>query len=142
VKIKPHQKQSLIKDIPRPSVKREEQNCHLVFSFKYLDRNQGQTFEEWEGDGILAESLNTLAGYCHDTLQKQCCTDSFKPYQDFPPTDKTEYTFPEHVPPDALWASMHISGKQCLVGHVFRNVFYVVFLDKNHRFFITSKKHT
>lgn len=142
IKVKPHQKQSLLKGIKKPSSSDERHNEHLVVSFKYLDNKQGQTFEDWEKDHILAESLNTLAGYCHDTLQNQCHTASFKPYKNFPSKENTEYDFPDHVPQDACWASMHINGKQCLVGHIFSNVFYVVFLDKHHRFWISKKKHT
>lgn len=135
-KINPQKRGSLLKDIKKPSIKDEEQNGHMVISFKHLDRNQGQTFDCWEQKQILADALETLSGYCHDTLQKQCCTDSFKPYSSFPPPGKTDFKFPEHVPPDAQWASMHIKGKQCLAGHIFKNIFYVVFLDKDHRFWI------
>lgn len=140
--IKPHLKPSLIKNITKPSIKKEEDNNHLVISLKYLDKNQGQTFEDWEKNKILAHSLETLAGYCKDTLQNQCRTDSFKTYKSFPPKEKTDFYFPSHIPEDAEWASMHIKGKQCLAGHIFRNVFYIVFLDKDHRFFITEKKNT
>ena len=139
-KIKPHFKRSLLANIKKTSIKEENQNFHLVISFKHLDKSQGQTFSDWENNRILADALDTLANYCHDTLQKQCCTDSFKTYSAFPPDDKTDYHFPAHVPPDALWASMHIKGKQCLVGHIYRNVFYIIFLDKDHRFWIAKKK--
>jgi hypothetical protein len=137
-KVKPHLRKNLLQDIKKSSVQEEQEKYHLVISFKHLDRSQGQTFNEWEQDQILSDALNTLAYYCHDTLQRQCCTDSFKPYPNFPPRDKTDFNFPNHVPPDARWASMHINGTQCLVGHVYKNTFYVVFLDKNHRFWITD----
>lgn len=137
-KLKPHQRPSLLKNIPRPSIKNESDNNHLVISFKYFDRNQGQSFKDWEEENILASTLETLSSLCNDTLQKQCCTDSFKPYKNFPPRHKTNFSFPDHVPPDAQWASLHINGKQCVAGHIFRNTFYIVFLDKDHRFFISD----
>jgi hypothetical protein len=31
--------------------------------------------------------------------------------------------------------SMHIKGLPCVAGHMVQNVFYVVFLDKHHKFF-------
>jgi hypothetical protein len=142
IKIKPHQKESLLKNIRKPTVKEEYDKSHFVISFKHLDRNQGQTFKEWEAEKILARAVNTLSGYCHNTLQAQCHTDNFTAYGNFPPKDKTDFVFPNHVPQDAEWASMHITGKQCLVGHIFRNIFYVVFLDKNHKFWKVEKKRT
>lgn len=138
MKVKPHQRQSLLKQIPKSSVKAEEVNGHMVVSFKHIDQTQGQTFQQWETEGILADALETLSHYCKDTLQRQCSTDSFKHYKGFPPNDKTDYHQPSHVPQDADWASMHINGKQCLVGHIFKNTFYVVFLDKDHRFWISD----
>lgn len=141
MKIKNHLRENPLKNIKKTSIKEEDQN-HFVISFKHLDKNQGQTFHEWERDGILAQALNTLSNYCHDTLQNQCFTENFKSYGNFPPSNKTEYYFPQHVPLDAEWAAMHVNGRQCLAGHIFRNVFYVVFLDKNHKFWISDKKHT
>lgn len=32
----------------------------LVFGLKYLDRSQGQTFEDWEVNEILAKALNSV----------------------------------------------------------------------------------
>jgi hypothetical protein len=139
-RVKPHLRGSLLQNIKKPSIEDEEEKSHLVISLKHLDRNQGQTFNQWEEDRILADALDVLCGYCHDTLQKQCCNEKFKPYSSFPPPDKTEYYFPSHVPPDAHWACMHVKGKQCVVGHIVRNVFYIVFLDKEHRFWISEKK--
>jgi len=141
IKIKPHQKESLIK-ISKLKAQEEHDKKHLVISFKHLDRNQGQKFEEWESDKILARALETLSGYCNDTMEAQCCTERFKPYGNFPPPDKTDFKFPAHVPPDANWVSMHITGLQCVAGHIFHNVFYVVFLDKNHKFWKSKKSHT
>lgn len=142
MKIKNHLKDTPLKNIKKSSIQEEFDKNHLVISFKHLDKTQGQTFDDWEKDGILSGALETLSSFCHDTVQNQCCTDKFKPYGNFPSQGKTDFCFPSHVPPDADWASMHINGLQCLVGHIFKNIFYVVFLDKNHRFYISTKKHT
>lgn len=142
MKIKNHLRDAPLKNIKKYSIQEEFDKQHLVISFKHLDKNQGQTFSDWENDGILSEALETLSSFCHDTVQKQCCTDKFKPYGNFPTKEKTDFTFPNHVPPDAEWASMHINGLQCLAGHIYKNIFFVVFLDKNHRFYISTKKHT
>ena len=111
----------------------------FVVSFQYLDRNQGQTFEEWEKEGLLVNMLNTLRDYCQKTMEENKGP-KFKEYGSFPP--KTAFKHPKHVPHNASWASLHLNGKTCLGGHIYENVFYVVFLDKEHKFWICEKKHT
>ena len=127
-----------INDIANEQYKaREKEN--FVVSFQDLDKTQGQTFEDWEKDGLLLNMLNTLEQYCKKTIQENKGK-SFKEYGYFPP--KTKFKYPPHVPEDASWASLHLTGKQCLGGHIYKNVFNVVFLDKNHEFWISEKKHT
>lgn len=111
----------------------------LVISFQYLDRNQGQTFEDWEKEGLLINMLNTLRDYCQNTMLENKGP-NFKEYGHFPKESKFKH--PEHVPKDASWASLHLSGRVCLGGHIYENIFYIVFLDKNHEFWISKKKHT
>lgn len=117
----------------------QKYNDNFAISFEYLDRNQGQTFEDWEKEGLLVDMLNTLRDYCVKSLQENK-GEKFKVYGNFPP--KSKFKHPKHVPKDADWACLHISGKVCLAGHVYENIFYVVFLDKNHEFWISKLKHT
>ena len=112
---------------------------NFVISFEYLDRNQGQDFEDWAREGILVNLLNTLRDYCKEPVYKQT-GDKFKIYGSFPPRSKFKH--PVYVPKDVKWASLHIAGKNCIAGHVYENIFYVVFLDKNHEFWLCDKKHT
>ncbi|RNB52684.1 hypothetical protein EDM57_21085 [Brevibacillus gelatini] len=113
----------------------------FVISFKHLDRQQGQSLSDWESLGILSQAIETLRGYCGETLHSRL-DNKFTIYGKFPPSDKTDFTHPKHVPEDAEWARIHVNGKVCIVGHVVRNIFNVVFLDKDHRFWISEKKHT
>jgi hypothetical protein len=107
----------------------------IVFNFKFLDSAQGQTFCEWEKEGILSQALDVFKNYSSQKLSSAFST-KFKSYKDFP--KKTAFTHPKHVPEDARWASMHLQGKECVIGHIHQNVFYVVFLDKDHRFYISD----
>ena len=86
-------------------------------------------------------AFETLHGYSAGGLRAQF-NKKFKSYGGFPSPEVCDYTHPKHIPEDAEWASMHIMGKPCLIGHIVGNVFYLVFLDKEHRFWITEKKHT
>lgn len=144
--IKPQKKTGLAFGISKnPLAEYDEQELlsnMFLLSFKDLDRSQGQTLEEWEREGILARAMDVLRNYCCAPLLSQCNTDKFTNYGKFPPSKDTEFTHPKHVPDDAEWARIHVTGRQCIAGHVLRNVFYVVFLDKDHGFYISKLKHT
>lgn len=84
---------------------------NFVISFQYLDRNQGQDFDDWEKDGLLVNMLNTLRDYCKEPIRNQF-SDKFKQYGNFP--IKSKFRHPVHVPKDVNWASLHITGKACL----------------------------
>ena len=141
---KPHQKQSLITEslIKVKSKNQLSTEAFFLISFRHLDKNQGDNLRSWEKYNILAHSIEVLAGYCNNTLTSQANNKKFTIYGDFPPSDKTDFTFPKHIPEDADWARIHITGKQCLVGHIVQNIFYVVFLDKEHKFWKSNKKNT
>lgn len=138
--IKPHQRKSLIANVERPKVGDLAHAKGLVFSLKHLDKSQGQTFDQWESERLLADMLVTLHGFCQRESHLECRGDSFTVYGSFP--KKSDFKHPEHVPPDAQWARIHVKGKPCIGGHVFQNIFYIVFLDKDHRFWVTEKKNS
>jgi hypothetical protein len=114
----------------------------IVLSFKDFDRNQGQSFQEWEGEKLLALAVSKLREVCQLTVGQATAQQIIKPYTKvgFPPESGFEY--PKHVLPDVTWCSMHIQGKECVIGYFEDNIFQVVFLDKDHEFWITKKKHT
>jgi hypothetical protein len=103
----------------------------LVFNFKFFDPSQGQGFDEWAKEGLLAQTLEMFKEYSRQ-LVPACFSARFKCY-DAMPRD-SEFRHPRHVPEDATWASMHLQGLPCIIGHMYRNVFYVVFLDRHHKF--------
>ena len=119
-----------------------EQDSHFLLSLRHLDRRQGQTFSEWEELNILAKAMEALQGYSSRGLIEGVDGDKFTIYGNFPPVEKTDFYHPKHIPPDARWARIHVNGLICLVGHVENNIFNVVFLDKDHRYWKSEKKHT
>lgn len=133
-----------IKSRPQPPAftsrkARPIETVHLCFSFKYFDPSQGQTFDDWHKDNLILPLLEKLKEYSKLSIM-EAQLNRFTIYDTFPP--KSDFKHPEHVPTDASWASMHIKGKECVIGHIVAHIFYIVFLDKNHRFWITEKKHT
>ena len=47
--------------------------------------------------------------------------------------------YPQGVPEDAKWARIHILNRTVIIGHVVGDTFYVVFLDKTHKFYLTGR---
>jgi hypothetical protein len=111
----------------------------MLFSFRDFDHTQGQTFAQWGDAELLRVLLDKMKEYSRKTIP-EAQRASFTIYGAFPPHSR--FTSPKHIIPDALWASMHIQGKECIAGHLIDNVFYVVFLDREHHFWPTEKKHT
>lgn len=88
---------------------------------------------------MLANALKVLEGYCKRPLLQQIDGDKFTRYGDFPPPEKTRFVHPQHVPEDACWARIHITGKAVLAGHIVEDTFFIVFLDKTHKFYLTKR---
>ncbi|MFZ4705408.1 MAG: hypothetical protein ACOYMF_05310 [Bacteroidales bacterium] len=138
-KPKPHQQPSIINSILKQKPDYEIDNqTRFLLSFSHLDSTQGDSLKDWENNGMLARAIDTLSGLCKDNLTNQLGNQKFKNYGSFPPKNKTDYIFPKHITEEASWSSIHVTGKQCIIGHVVRNVFYVVFLDGQHRFWISE----
>jgi hypothetical protein len=114
----------------------------IVLSLYYFDRNQGQSFKEWEDEQLLALALVKLMELCQYTRGQATAQQIVKPYTKvgFPPD--SAFVHPKHVLPDVIWCSMHIQGKECIIGFFEDNIFHIVFLDKEHEFWKTYKKNT
>ena len=112
----------------------------LVVSFQNLDPNQGQSFQEWQDIGLAAQLLERLRQICALTPQDALAQQILKNYSkvDFPP--KSKFVHPKHVPAGVTWCVMHLQGKEVVAGYIRNNVFYIVFLDKDHEFWPTNKK--
>jgi hypothetical protein len=123
-------------------IKQGKKEPLIVLSFRDFDRNQGQNFEEWEEVKLLALAISKLRDICQLTRVQATRQQIIKQYSnvDFPPN--TAFEHPKHVLPDVTWCSMHIQGKECIIGHFEDNIFHIVFLDKNHEFWISKKKNT
>ena len=63
---------------------------------------------------------------------------------------RSDFYHPKSVPFDVEWARFRLEGDMRLIGFVIpnqialekglpNNVFYIVFLDKDHRFYLTKK---
>ena len=115
---------------------------YIVLSFKDFDGNQGQTFEYWERVNLLSLAIRKLQGVCGLTRMDATRQQIIKEYPKGKFPENSDFSHPKHILEDISWCSMHIQGKECVIGYFEENIFYVVFLDKDHRFWITEKKNT
>lgn len=122
----------------RPDLSRKREK-YIVLSFRYFDRSQGQNFKEWEENEILSTATEKLSSLCQMTVSQATHQQIVKVYTkvEFPP--KSKFTYPKQVPDGVNWGSMHIQGKECVVGFFEDNVFNIVFLDMNHEFWPSKK---
>jgi hypothetical protein len=118
----------------------------MTFSFKDFDETQPakdpQTLEKWQKESLLKPlflRLIDISKLSRDEAVKQA---QIKVYGDFPP--KTDFTHPKHVDQHVSWGVIKSIGGQkgTVAGYIIENTFYIVFLDQNHRFWISEKKNT
>lgn len=139
-RIKKHkQKSSISKVLDNKENNLTNYPGNLKFSFEDFSSNQkyASSFADWQKVGLLSKAMETIQGYCTNPIQYDGAKCAL--YNDFPPKNKTLFKFPDHVTPDANWARIHVNGPAVIVGHIVENTFYVVFLDKTHKFYLTKK---
>ena len=117
-----------------------ENSGNLNFSFEDFCSKQiyASSFLDWQNCGLLSKAMEILLGYSkspviYDNAGK------FTLYNDFPNSNETLFEFPEHITPDASWVRIHVNGPAVIVGHIVANTFYVVFLDKTHKFWLNKR---
>lgn len=110
----------------------------LVFNFKDFDISQippGQTFAEWEKEGLLSSLMTKLVDLSQKNqitaAQQGCIT----VYDSFP--KNSDFKIPRFIEADVKWAVIKDIGgqKHRVAGYIMDNVFYVVFLDRDHSFY-------
>ncbi len=137
------------------------QRCKFNFSYFDADQAAGQDFTDWGADsGIcsLATLLDKIKSYTKEPLsywRNQRVGGGglsvFEDYRHFP--NQSDFSHPPHVPHDVIWSRFRLGNKVRLVGFILpqslanrpssendkfsydTNTFYVVFLDKDHRFY-------
>ena len=138
---KKNKQKSIIKETLEAKKSVHDTLENFKVSLQFIDTSQkfGSSFNDWQKSGLLAKMLECFQGYCSSPLLKQVDGDKFTIYGNFPPKEKTRFKFPDFVPEDANWARIHITGAAVVAGHIVKDTFYVVFLDKTHKFWLTKR---
>lgn len=135
------------------------QRCKFNFSYFVNNDKAGQDFQEWTKDELV-KLLDKLKEYSkfhlnHWKTQKVGNYPVFVNYGAFP-SNKTDFTEPKHIPIEVEWCRIHLENKPRLIGFIVpdcyhdepqenskfkfdKNTFYIVFLDKEHKFYKTKK---
>lgn len=107
----------------------------ITFSWEKFLTNQGQTTKEWENEGLLSEFCEMMRQISQYDTAQALALQMIKQYTKvgFPPD--SGFKEPKHVSPQ-FWAVIHIkpNSKAVVVGYIEIDVFYIVFLDKEHLF--------
>lgn len=130
------------REFKKIELKEGKKEPFIVLSLKNFDINQGQSFEEWQEVELLALAFQKLRSLCEYTIPQATSLGILKIYTKVPFPPESEFLHPKHVPDDVDWSSMHIGNKPCIIGYFEDNIFHVVFLDKDHEFWISKKKNT
>lgn len=119
----------------------------IVFSFKYFidsqPKNNEQSYVSWEDEKRLALLLKGLEILNNLSLTEAIQQGLIKEYKKFPPVKSTKFKCPSNFT-DRKWYVIKkiFGGVTTVAGLIIDNIFYIVFFDKDHEFWLSPKKHT
>jgi hypothetical protein len=137
------------KEEPRGLIKKaelEEEDKKISFSFSHLDTSQCPSLDLWEKEGLLCRVVDKMQHFS-DKKISEATREGLKIYG----TISTRTGFPDDsklrrnrfiqnkVPIDAVWCKFEVGGLPRVIGHILRDVIYVVFFDKEHQFWPSKK---
>jgi hypothetical protein len=116
----------------------------LSFNFSKKCNIQGESFDNWQEEGILDDFLTRITQLSALTVPQAIAQKHVTIYTKvtFPP--KSGFTSPKHIHKDISWATFHIKpkSKEVIAGYLEQDIFFIVFLDKNHLFWKCELKNT
>ena len=128
-------------------IEKEKELIKFNFSYYRYGEEQGESFEQWQIDCILAD-LNNKLKFCSEKTKVELINDNtLEIFSNYPTDSKFEYP-KDIIGKNMSWARIRLTGKRRLIGFfrtncdIEQNVFFVVFLDKDHQFAPSKKKHT
>lgn len=154
-----HKKLAFLKRV----IKTDMETCGILkfmkFNFKFFDSEQehGSSFDDLT-DEEAKKLLKKLVSFSGKSLTEWAAENAggkgltvYSLYGDFP--KPSGFKHPVHVPHDAVWGRFRLGNKYRLVGFVIpeafslvnkdgfcyeKNTFYIVFIDKEHKFYQTE----
>ena len=162
-------KNRFLQSLPTTAIETSDIAKRCSFNFSYFEATQtaGQDFNDWnqtQGASSLVTLLDKIKNYTKEPLSywrnERAGAGGLKVlthYEQFP--KRSDFKHPPHVPHDVIWSRFRLANKVRLIGFIIpdsftgktyndekgneyqydSNTFYVVFLDKDHKFFHTEQ---
>lgn len=115
----------------------------ISVSFKYFHDvdDVGQSVNTWKADGSLPDLIEKLVYLTSNGITKVISDGVFTNYTRFPEVAVNDFRCPDGISSDEDWGVIkNIGGqKRRVAGFLRDNVFYIVFFDKEHRFWKSKK---
>ena len=115
-------------------------------SFKYFkdtDIDPAQSINTWKAEDRILDMLLALKDISSNnaTIVQ---TSRLTLYGEYPSKDKNEFPLPADLPSEIKWGTIqNIGGQKArIAGFLKDSICYLVYLDKNHRFWITKPKNS
>ena len=115
-------------------------------SFKYFkdtDIDPAQSINTWKAEDRILDMLLALKDISSNnaTIVQ---TSRLTLYGEYPSKDKNEFPLPADLPSEIKRGTIqNIGGQKArIAGFLKDSIFYLVYLDKNHRFWITKPKNS
>lgn len=133
----------MVRDNPKYTGRREEaryKNGLISFSFRYFqdsDKFPAQSLKSWESDNALLDMLNALIHMSKENITQLQVTKRITLYGEFPESSVNEFSLPTNLDKNENWGTLrNIGGQKArIVGFLRENIFYIVYLDKEHKFY-------
>lgn len=132
---------------PKPDskdIKTTANDNFINISFRYfkdIDNDPAQSLKTWKDDDRLWDMMLALQYITYENITKVQSTEKITLYRKFPSKDKNDFPCPNDLQEDLNWGTIqNIGGQKArIAGFLKENTFYLVYLDKNHRFWITKR---
>ena len=111
----------------------------ICFSWAKLDNTQGQTIDDWEREELLSKLSKRLQQIGQYESTHALAQQLIKQYTKIGFPENSKFKEPNHVKPN-YWDDKKLKkkSKEVVAGYIEDNVFYIVFLDKEHHFWPTD----
>lgn len=112
----------------------------INFNLSKIVPDPGQTLEEWNEEGLLLklnERMKVVGALSREEVLHQRILKEYSSKEGFPANSK--FIKPTYLNPER-WAVMHLTNKsiEVVAGYIENDIFYIVFLDKDHHFWPTD----
>lgn len=117
---------------------------YISFSFRYFqnyDKEPVQSLNSWQDENRLLDMLESLKYISQNHITKLRTDEKLALYGSFPDSKVNDFPLPNQFNGTENWGTLrNIGGQQVRIAGFLRdNIFYIVYLDKEHRFYKSNK---